>query len=257
LNTVALAVRQIRSENRTFWRNPASAFFTFAFPLMFLVIFTLIFGNEDIEVAGGSASGATFFVPAIAAFSVITACYTNVAMTVTFARDQGILKRVRGTPLPAGAFLAGKIGNAILIGVLLVMIVVSFGRVFYSVEVPGHTLPAFVVTLAVGSAAFCALGLALTGFVSNAEAAPAVVQASILPLLFISDIFIRSDNTPSWVNTLAGFFPIKHFSEALQTAFNPFETGSGFEPKHLAVMAAWGVVGLIVAMRKFEWEPRR
>jgi ABC-2 type transport system permease protein len=257
VNTIALALRQARSENRSFWRNPASALFTFAFPLMFLVIFTTAFGNEDIDVIGGTATASTFYIPAIAAFSVITACYTNIAMTVTFARDQGILKRIRGTPLPELAFLTGKILNSIFVAVLLVVIVVVFGHVFYDVQLPGHTLPAFIVTLSVGAAVFCALGLAITGFVSNAEAAPAVINFSILPLLFISDIFLRSDNWPDWINTLSGIFPVKHFSEALQVAFNPFEKGSGFEPKDLAVMAVWGVLGLVVALRRFTWEPRR
>jgi ABC-2 type transport system permease protein len=256
VNVVALSIRQARYENRSFWRNPASAFFTFAFPLMFLVIFTLAFGNDVIEVPGGTAKGSTFFIPAITAFSVITACYTNIGMSVSFARDRGILKRIRGTPLPPAVFLAGKILNSVLIAILLVILVVAFGRVFYGVSVPSNTMPAFLVTLAVGAATFCALGLALTGFVSNAEAAPAVVNATILPLLFISDVFFRSANWPDWVNTFAGLFPVKPFSEALQTAFNPFETGSGFEPKDLAVIAIWGVIGVVVAIRTFKWEPQ-
>ncbi|HEY7270528.1 MAG TPA: ABC transporter permease, partial [Dehalococcoidia bacterium] len=117
--------------------------------------------------------------------------------------------------------------------------------------------PAFVVTLAVGAATFCALGLAITSFIPNAEAAPAIVNGSIFPLLFISDIFIRTQNAPGWLTTLAAIFPIRHFSIALQNAFNPFETGSGFEPGHLAVMGIWAAIGLVIAVRKFTWEPRR
>jgi ABC-2 type transport system permease protein len=145
----------------------------------------------------------------------------------------------------------------VLIGMLLVVIVVAFGAVFYGVEVPTNTLPAFLVTLAVGSACFSALGLAITGFISNAEAAPAVVNASVLPLMFISDIFLRSDDAPEWINTLADVFPIKHFSKALQVSFNPFESGAGFELDRLAVMAAWGIAGILIAVWKFEWEPQR
>jgi ABC-2 type transport system permease protein len=257
MSAVAMTIRQARSENRTFWRNPASAFFTFVFPLMFIAIFSLVFGNDQIDVPGGRTNGATFFVPAIAAFSIITACYTNVAMTVTFARDQGILKRIRGTPLPSWTFLAGKIINAIVIGLSLVAIIIGYGMLFYDVKLPWHTLPAFAATLTIGAAAFCALGLAITGFVPNAEAAPAIVNGTIFPLLFISDVFIRSANAPEWLNTLAGIFPIRHFSQALQTAFNPFERGSGFEPGDLAVIAIWGAIGLVIASRKFTWEPRR
>lgn len=257
MNDLALALRQIKYENRSFWRNPPAAFFTFVFPLMFLVIFNLVFGSEDLDLPGGTANVSTFYVPAIAALSVISAAYTNVAMAVSIARDQGLLKRTRGTPLPAWAFLFGKIAHATLIALLLVVIVAGAGALFYDVDLPSNTMPAFLLTLAVGAAVFCSLGLAMTALVPNADAAPAIVNGTILPLLFISDVFIRTEDAPSWLNTIADIFPIKHFSEALQTAFNPFETGAGFEFGDLAVMAAWGVAGLLVAVRFFSWEPRR
>src|SRR5690606_8650756 len=124
-------------------------------------------------------------------------------------------------------------------------------------DVPTTTLPALLVALAVGAATFSALGLAVTGITPNGDAAPAVTNAIVLPLLFISDVFIPQSTAPAWLTNVANVFPIIHFSKALQTPFNPFETGSGFEPEHLAVMAAWGVVGIAVAVRTFTWEPRR
>ena len=128
---------------------------------------------------------------------------------------------------------------------VLTVIVVAFGRIFYDVDIPGSTLPAVLVTLAVGAFAFCAMGLAVAAMVPNADAAPAVVNASILPLLFISDVFIPPDaGTPAWVEHISSIFPVRHLSEALQTGFNPFETGAGFEPLHLAVIAAWGSGGV-------------
>jgi len=257
MNGMRLAVRQLRYENLAFWRNPAAAFFTFFFPLIFLVIFNLVFGNGTIEVAGGTTKASTFFVAGIAALAVVNGCFTGLAMGLAFARDEGILKRTRGTPLPAWAFLAGRIGFNALVTVLLVVIVIGFGALFYGVSVPTTTMPAFVVTLAVGSAAFAALAFALNGFIPNADAAPAVVNATVLPLLFISDVFIPSDGAPDWLNALAAFFPVSHLSEALQVAVNPFESGSGFRLGDLAVMAAWGVFGLLVALRYFSWEPRR
>jgi ABC-2 type transport system permease protein len=251
------ALRQLRYENRAFWRNPASAFFTFVFPLMFLVIFNVFFGNEEIEVRGGTATASNFYVPAITALSVITSCYTNLAMALTFSRDEGVLKRIRGAPIPTWVFLAGKILNSIVVSILLVVIVVAFGYVFYDVQLPDNTLAAFLLTLVVGAAAFSALGLGITGLVPSAEAAPAVINASVLPLMFISDIFIRTDDAPAWITTVAEVFPIRHFSLALQTSFNPFEAGSGFEPERLAVMLAWGAAGVVLALLKFDWEPRR
>ena len=257
MNGVILTLRQVRYENRAFWRNPPAAFFTFIFPLIFLVILNLLFGNDTIATEGGEIRTSTFYVPAIAALSIINTCYTGLAQSVAFARDQGQLKRIRGTPLPAWAFLAGKVIHLTLVGLLLVGIVIVFGAAFYGVDVPAATLPAFALAVAVGAAAFSMLALAVAGLIPNADAAPAVVNASILPLLFISDVFIPLQNPPAWLETLGDLFPVKHFSEALQTAFNPFTTGSGFEPEHLLVMALWGVLGAVVALRSFSWEPRR
>ncbi|HEX4935069.1 MAG TPA: ABC transporter permease, partial [Gemmatimonadaceae bacterium] len=198
-----LAVRQLRYENLAFWRNPPAAFFTFAFPLIFLVIFNLVFGDERIEVDGGTTRASTFFVGGIAALSVVNGCFTGLAMSLAFLRDEGVLKRVRGTPLPAWAYLAGRIGFNVLLTVALIVIVISAGALFYDVDVPTSTLPAFLVTVAVGSAAFAALAFAINGFIPNAEAAPAVVNATALPLLFISDVFIRSDDAPGWLGAVA------------------------------------------------------
>jgi ABC-2 type transport system permease protein len=256
VSALRLAVRQIRYENLAFWRNPPAAFFTIAFPLMFMAILNLAFGSQTIRLGGRATHASTFIVPAIVAFGEISACYTNIALQIAFARDGGILKRVKGSPLPGWAFLAGKIMHAVLLAVLLVLVVVAFGAVFYAVELPTNTLPAFVVTLALGAASFCALGAAITAFIPNADAAPAIVNFSILPLLFVSNVFIRFEHPPAWLDVVRNVFPVYHFFEALQTSFNPFVRGSGFEWGHLAVVALWGVAGMVVAVRFFSWEPR-
>lgn len=258
MSAANLAVRQVRYENKAFWRNPAAAFFTFIFPLLFLVIFNLAFGNDEVQRGEVTTNLATIFIiPGITAFSIITACYTNIAMGITISRDEGVLKRKRGTPLPSWAFMFGRIGHAVIIGLLLVAIVVVAGTAFYEVDVPGTTLPAFLVTLAVGAASFCALGLAISTVTPNAEAAPAIVNATILPLLFISGVFIRIEDPPTWLRWVADFFPIKHFQRALRYAFDPITAGSGFRWADLAVVAAWGVFGAVIATRFFSWEPRR
>ncbi len=257
VSAFTLALRQVRYENTTFWRNPVAAIFTFVFPLMFLVIFNLIFGNTEMALPGGTVTTSTFYVPAITALSVIGACYTNVAMGVCFSRERGVFKRVRGTPLPTWALLFGRLAIAIVVAAILVVIMLGAGALFYGVTLPTNTLPAFLVTLVLGAATFCALGLAVASIVPNADAAPAIVNVSILPLMFISDIFIRMEDSPAWVTIVADIFPVRHFAQAMHTSFNPFETGAGFEPLHLLVMAAWLVVGVVVAVRFFRWEPRR
>ncbi len=254
MSAAAFTLRQVRFENRSFWRNPAAAFFTVAFPLMFLVIFNLIFGSEDTGPPGQRVSGSTFYVPAIAAFSVITACYTNTAISVSFSRDLGVLKRIRGTPLPAAAYLVGRVVHASLLALLLVTIVSFAGALFYDVDLPTNTLPAFLVTLLVGAAAFCSLGLAVTAAIPNADAAPAVVNASILPLLFISDVFIPLQDAPAWLVTVAKVFPIWHYAHAMLDVFDPFEI---FAAGNLLVVVAWGVVSIALAARFFSWEPRK
>ena len=256
MSTVALTLRQLRYENKSFWRNPAAAFFTFAFPLMFLVIFNLIFGNNDIgEVNGQTITGSTFYVPAIAAFSVITATFTNMSISVVFLRDEGVLKRVRGTPLPASSYLLARVIHSTFIAVVLVVIVSVAGYLFYDVKLPTDELPRLAAIVLVGAGSFCALGLAHTSLVPNADAAPAVVNATILPLLFISDVFIPLTDAPDWLITVSKSFPIWHYAHAMLDAFDPF--GDALEPGNLLVVAAWGVAGLLLAIRFFSWEPRR
>jgi ABC-2 type transport system permease protein len=257
MNSLRLLARQVAHENRTFWRNPAAAFFTVFFPLMFLVVFNLLFGENQIDVHGGVSDQSTFYVPAITAFAVISACYTNIAMMVTGARDRGLLKRLRGTPLPPWVFLAGRIIHATLVALLLTAVIAIAGALFYDVDIPTNTMPALVVTLAIGAASFCALGLAMTALIPNADAAPALVNASVLPLFFISNVFIRLTDAPGWLLAIGDVFPVRHFSEALQAVFNPYQSGAGFaEPWRLAIIAAWGVFGLVLALRFFSWEPR-
>ena len=254
MNAVSETFSQVTFVNKAFWRNPSRAFFTFAFPLMFLVIFTALLGNSTVHIGNRVINTSTYYVSAMAAFGLITACYSNIAMTMTFQRESGILKRIHGTPLPGAAFLGARVVHALLVGVLLVVITAGFGALLYDVTVPtGVTLLRFVVMLVVGAMTFCALGLAVSGFVPNADAAPAVVNATILPLLFLSGIFVPFGNsTPDWIVWIAKVFPIRHFAAGMQAGF----LGTTFHWSDVLVVAAWGVGGLVLAMRYFRWEPR-
>lgn len=257
MNDIQMALRQVVYTNKAFVRNPASAFFTLVFPLMFLVIFSVIFGNGTIEVARGvTVSVATFYVPAIGAFSVITACYTNIAISLSFARDSGGLKRIHGSPMPVWAYMFARILHAVLIAILLVAICAAFGAILYHATLPTRTLPAFLLTLVVGAAAFSALGVAITSVIPNADASPAVVNATVLPLLFISNVFIPLQNPPAWLDFVSKVFPIRHFSDALVGSFFQLN-GGGLYTNDLLVLAAWGLAGLLLAIRFFGWEPRR
>jgi ABC-2 type transport system permease protein len=256
MSDLGLAVRQVGYTNRAFWRNPASAFFTFAFPLMFLVIFTAIFSGTT-DTAFGEISVSNYYIPAIGTFSIITATYTNLAISLTFLRDAGILKRMRGTPLPGWAYMFGRIVHAILLSILLVAIVIAFGVVFYDATVPTSRLVPFMVTLIVGAASFSALGLAVTTIVPNADAAPAVVNATVLPLLFLSGVFIALPAGNPWYVVVAKFFPVYHFSHAMLSAYFAPLGRSAWQVNDLLVMLAWGAFGVLVAARRFRWEAKR
>jgi ABC-2 type transport system permease protein len=244
----------MRYVNKAFWRNPASAFFIFAFPLMFLVIFTSLLGNGTVPIGGREIDQATYYVAAMTAFAVITACYNNIAISLTFQRDAGVLKRTNGTPLPATAFLAARVAHALLISLLLVAITVAFGRLFYGADVPtGATLARFLAMVIVGAATFCALGFAITAVIPNADAATPIVNATILPLLFLSGIFIPlGDNAPTWITWTARIFPVKHFADGMQASF----VGTAFHWSDVLFVGLWGIAGLILAVRYFSWEPR-
>jgi len=223
---------------------------------MFLVIFTVIFGNGHIVVGPGkTVRVATFYVPAIATFSVINACYTNIAISLTFLRDSGVLKRIHGSPLPVWSFMAARIAHAVIVAILLVVICGAFGAILYGAELPQATLPAFALTLIVGAAAFSALGVAITAVIPNADASPAVVNGTILPLLFISNVFIPLQNPTGWIDVVGKIFPVRHFADAMIGSF--FElSGSGLHANDLLVLALWGAAGVVVAVRFFDWEPR-
>jgi len=256
VSDLVLFGRQVRATNRVFWRNPASASFTFAFPLVFLVIFTTLLGGGETAVGGVRFDNATYYVVAMATFGVITACYTNLAMSVVIARDEGILKRVRGTPLRPSVYLAARVTHAMLIGFLLVAITAAFGVLVYGADLPvGADLARFLVALALGAGCFAAIGLAVSGLVPNADAAPAIVNALILPLLFLSGVFITiGDDAPAWVQTTGRFLPVRRFFDATRDSF--LGTGS-FAWADVAVMLLWLAVAVAIAVRTFRWEPSR
>ena len=252
---LVLVTRFARYANRTFWRNPAAAFFTLFLPVFFLVLFSALFGNEPLTINGHQVTSATFTMVGIITFSVVSACYTNLAISVTTARETGFLKRVRGTPIPRWTFLSGRILQSVFVSLLLVVICFAFGAIAYHVKLPGSTLPALIVTLILGAAAFAALGLAVTALVPNSDAAPAVVNFSIFPFYFVSNVFIPISNPPQWLTVLTHIFPIGPFNEAIKTAVIPPIGSTGFNGGDLLVLAAWGLLGAVVAFRYFSWEP--
>jgi ABC-2 type transport system permease protein len=241
------AWRQYRLERRMFWRNPSAAFFNFLLPLLFLALFGAIFaGEEDLLQV---------IVPGIAGMSVMSTTFSALAMNITYLREMGILKRMRGTPLPTSAYLAGIAGSAITNSALQVGIITVAGSVLFGLDWPGDWA-ALVVFVVVGVWCFAALGVALSHAIPNFDSAPAYVNAAFLPVIFISGVFYDAENAPELLRDVAQLLPLKHLIDGLAGAM---VTGAGVG-KHLVallVLALWGAVGSALAVRGFSWEGRR
>jgi ABC-2 type transport system permease protein len=256
VSALGLVAHQFRYDQKAFWRNPASVFFTVMFPVVLLLIFGTVFGGQTVDVRGGVKT-TTYYVPAIITLSIISATMQSLAMTLVIAREDGRLKRNRGTPMPAWVFIAGRVGNSIVTALLMLVLLAAIGRLLYGVAVPWERLPAILITLVIGAAAFSCLGIALTAAIPSADAAAPIVNALLLPLYFLSGVFIPDDQLPNGVIHFADAFPIRHFFEAFFDAYVPPPGGgTTISWDNLAVVAIWGVVGLALAVRFFRWTPR-
>jgi ABC-2 type transport system permease protein len=255
---VNLLRRWIAARVRITLRVPRATFFTFIFPLMFLLIFSALNGNAMVDAPGGSGGKvpfAQFYTPSIGIFGLTMACYSSVIFGLTDARDRGLLKRVRGTPLPIPAYLASWLTAAVLTGIGSVVLMFAVAIPAFGVNIYPENLPAATVTLLLGSATLAALGLAVASLVRSADQAMPVAQITFLPLSFISGIWFPLEGAPSWLVTIAHIFPLYHLVDAFDACFVPQTTNGGWAPGNLAVIAAWGVGALIVAMRRFRVEP--
>ncbi len=246
---LALLWHQVRYEQLSFWRNPQSAFFTFAFPVVIIVVFGALFGSGSGSSYFYGLSALQYYVPTIAAVSVLGSCYSQLAIVLSTRRQDGILKRVRATPLPAWAYFLGLLAHCVLVSAVDVALIVGVGRLF-GVPFPTTWL-AIAVTLVLGAASFCALGVAVASLIRNSEAAPAVVQLVLFPLLFVSGTYMPIHS--GVLNRISGALPVRPFNQAL---LGLFAQHTGLDWKNLGVLLAWGAAGALIAIRRFRWVPR-
>ena len=254
MNGFALVGHQFRYDQKAFWRNPASVFFTVMFPVIVFLILAVVFNGETVDVRGG-VEATTYYVPAIMSLSIISATMQTLAMTLVIAREDGRLKRGRGTPMPPWVFIAGSIGNSIVVALMMLVLLAAIGGILYGVDIPWDRLPAILLSLVVGAASFCCLGIALTAAIPSQDAAAAIVNALLLPLYFLSGVFIPEDQLPNGVITFADLFPVRHFFDAFFDAYVP-AGGPAVSWDNLAVVALWGVAGALLAIKFFRWTPR-
>jgi ABC-2 type transport system permease protein len=254
---IRMALHQSGYDLRAFLRNRQSQFFTLALPVLFLVIFASVFGgrHQRVAVPGGQISTSVYYVPGIMALGIIAAAFGNLVASVTAQRERGVLKRRRATPVPAAAVIAGRVLTAIVIAVVMAAVLLGIGWAAYGAHVPGRTAFALVVTVVIGAASFCCMGYALTSLIRNEDAALPSTQALLLPLYFISGVFVAVTILPRWLADVGEIFPVRHLANALLTAYNPHTAGLGFAGVDLLIVAAWGAAGFLVAVRKFSWLP--
>jgi ABC-2 type transport system permease protein len=244
---VSAAWRQYRLERRMFWRNPSSAFFNFLLPLLLLALFGAIFSGRQAQL--------DVIVPGIAGMCVMSATFTALAYNVTFLRERGILKRLRGTPLPTSSYLAGVAASAVTTTVIELGLVIVAGHLVFGVAWPGDWL-ALAVFVALGVVCFAALGVALAHAIPNFESAPAYVNAVFLPMIIIAGVFYDEKNAPGVLRSIAEVLPLKHLIDGLSGAMVRGEGLAGHGTA-LAVLALWGAAAAVVAVRGFSWEARR
>ena len=250
---IGLVLHQARFDLLAFLRNRQSRFFTLILPVIFMVIFVSVFGNHRIGPEHVKAS--TYYVPGLSALGLIASSFVNLVISVTAQREAGVLKRRRATPVPAWVLIAGRALTAIVVGLAVMTVLLVIGRFAYGVRLPSSTLPGVVLTAVVGAVTFCCLGYALTTVISNADAAQPMVQAVMLPLYFISGVFIPNVNLPAWLQDVAKVFPVQHLADGLHHAFDPATHGSGIVWSDLGVLGLWAVAGLILALTRFAWTP--
>jgi ABC-2 type transport system permease protein len=250
---IALVLHQARYDLRSFVRNRQSRFFTLVLPVLFLVIFVSVFGNDKIGPQHVKAS--TYYVPGLSALGVIAGSFVNLVITITAQRETGVLKRRRATPVPAWVLIAGRALTAIVVALSVMTVLLLIGRFAYGVRLPASTLPGVALTAIVGAVTFCCLGYAFTTLVHSADAAQPMTQAVMLPLYFISGVFIPNVNLPHWLRVIAEIFPVQHLAAGLRHAFDPATHGVGIAWSDIGVLALWGIAGLVVALARFTWTP--
>jgi ABC-2 type transport system permease protein len=249
-----LFVHELRVEQKLFWRNREAAFFTFALPVVFFLIFGAIYGNDTIKDGQTRVKGAAFLEVGMIGYGVAATAFAGLAITMVIRRENGVLKRVRGTPLPPATYLCAVLASTLIVFALQAALIIVLGRVLYGVHpphVPGWTL----LTLLLGAGAFAALGLAITGAVHSAEGSSAVVNAVYLPMAIISGTFFSQNSYPHFLKVIADVLPLTYFTR-LSRDVMLHGKALWHSPGPVLWVVGWGIAGLLVAIRRFRWEPR-
>lgn len=242
---------ELRTEQLLFWRNREAAIFTFLLPIVFFLMFGAIYGNDTID---HHYKGADYLEAGMIGYGVAATAFAGLAITMVIRRESGVLKRVRSTPLPGAAYIAAVLGSTLVVFGIQVVLLVLLGKALFGVRFP--VLPgSLVLVLLLGAATFAALGLAITSVVRSAEGSSAVINIVYLPMAIISGTFFSPHSYPAFLRGIADVLPLTYFTELARRIMldgKPIWT----DPGAVGAVAAWGVVGVLAAIRGFRWQPR-
>ncbi len=238
-------------------RNPRARFFTFLFPIILLVVFIGVFGHSGHTIVEGHVVKlSVFFTGGILALSVITSSYAGLLMTVITARENGVFKRRRATPVPPAVLIAGNVIATIAIAVAMTAILLLIARAGYSISIPFAALVSTFITVVVGTIAFACVGYAVAGMISSIDAAQPIAQATMLPLYFISGVWIPTDNLSHGLRDVASVFPVEHLASSFHKATVATSFSTAFSATDLLALAAWAIAAGTFAAMRFSWLPK-
>jgi ABC-2 type transport system permease protein len=257
MSPLVLVIRESGNTLRAFWRNRSAAFFTILLPVMFLVLFGAINRDGTVQLSphGPQIGYTTFFTPGMLGMAIMTGAFVALVIGLSIMRDNGQLKRLRGTPLPPWAFFSGQVVSRLVLILVEAVVVLGLGRLLFGVSLPPSATAwaTFALVALLGAATFTAVGVAYTRLVTNADSAPALANAAYLPLLFLSGAWFPISGLPHWLASLADAFPLAPMLDGMRQALI-FGQGPGAIWPDVEKLLAWLVVGLLVAMRTFRWE---
>jgi ABC-2 type transport system permease protein len=254
---IRLVLTQTRYALLISLRDPRTIVFGIAFPVVLLVMFNSIFvsGSDTVHFAAGTISGQAYFTAGISAYAIGLSTFTTLVVGLTAQRESGELKRRRGTPMPPWTFIAAQVLRSVVRGLVTVVALFAIGVIAFGVHLSAEHVVGLVAYVALGTAAFTTLGMAVTSLTPTAEAASAVGPFAVVILSFISGVFIPVDQLPSWLESVGRIFPLYHLADGLQTALVS-GGGAGLAMGDVVSLALWGLAGLLIAKRHFRWEPQ-
>lgn len=253
-NSLLLSIAQVQYQLRLLVRSPLSTFTIVVIPLLLLVTLNAVMPADALAALRGGRY-VDFLTPAMATFALLNAAYINVITGVVLARDSGVLKRLRATPLPTWAHLTGRLVTAVVTGAFAAGVVVAIGVVALDAHFDAEQLGWGVLLAALAGSCLSVLGLAMSAIVPKPESALPIAYGTVLPLGFISDVFFPATAEPRWVHDLAAFFPVAPLAHAAEAMFGSNATGWPMTGSELATVLAWTAAGAAVAMIAFRWEP--